>query len=125
MRMNIDIKQKFLSLALALFLAYLSQNVQKAECFSITTTNAAAAVCNSTRIADCIPDDEEFSMELDISRRNLLVPKVKSKTIPVLEQMKLSCDADVQASCIDRPNKFYDKRPCSYKNMCDRSGSAM
>ncbi|CAI9758704.1 unnamed protein product [Fraxinus pennsylvanica] len=93
---------------------------EKAECFSITATNAAAAVCNGTRIADCIPDDEEFSMELDISRRNLLVPKVPSKTIPVLKPTKLSCDADVQASCIDRPNQFYDKRPCNYKNLCDR-----
>ncbi|KAK4426257.1 hypothetical protein Salat_1394200 [Sesamum alatum] len=95
--------------ALALVLAL----GQKAECLS--TAPAAEGGCNGTRIADCLPDGEEFLMESETSRR-LLLDGHKTITPQTLVPVEDFCDANAYGSCYPGPNQFYDskKRVCNY-----------
>ncbi|KAL7135641.1 hypothetical protein ABFS83_11G111600 [Erythranthe nasuta] len=108
--------------ALVLFI-FLGANVQKTECLGTTTTTAAAAAewgCNSTRIGDCLTAGEEYLMESETSRR-LLAGGQRFISPGALNPRKPFCRGDVSGSCIGRPNKFYDKRPCGYSHLCRTS----
>ncbi|KAL8038520.1 hypothetical protein ABFX02_11G113000 [Erythranthe guttata] len=99
----------------------LSTNVQKSECLG-TTTSAAAAEwgCNSTRIGDCLTGGGEYLMESETSRR-LLAGGQRFISPRALNPKRPFCRGDVAGSCIGRPNKFYDKRPCGYSHLCRTS----
>ncbi|KAL7094629.1 hypothetical protein ACP275_11G115800 [Erythranthe tilingii] len=111
--------------ALVLFI-FLSAEVQKTECLGTTTTAAAAAAelgCNSTRIGDCLTGGdagEEYLMESETSRR-LLAGGQRFISPGALNPKRPFCRGDVAGSCIGRPNKFYDKRPCGYSHLCRTS----
>lgn len=62
---------------------------------------------------------DEFLMDLsDPSRRILATPTIDIGN--ALKADRTTCNAKVQGSCV--PNsKFYNKRPCDYKNTCDRN----
>lgn len=119
-------RKAFLHLAAVVALSlmvFMSINVRKAESFS--TADALTAVgCNATRISDCLPDDEEFLMESESSRR-ILQSGGGGNTItyPVLNPQRTHCDRDVYGSCIGNENKIYTQRTCNYQNNCGRSGN--
>ncbi|KAL0431783.1 UNVERIFIED_CONTAM: hypothetical protein Sradi_0804300 [Sesamum radiatum] len=99
----------------------LSADVQKAECLT-TAPPAAEGGCNGTgRIADCLPDGEEFLMESETSRR-LLVGARQTFSPGALQPKKPFCDGTNYGSCIPGPNKFYDSenRNCNH-NTCKRA----
>ncbi|KAG8366965.1 hypothetical protein BUALT_Bualt16G0023100 [Buddleja alternifolia] len=100
-----------------LLLLLLTITVHKAACL---TTTAAAEGCNSTRIGDCLTDDE-FLMESETTRR-LLAGRVTPITPPSIIPTKTPCNKDVYGSCPGQPNSYYTKRPCDYQNHCGRSG---
>ncbi|XP_020551454.1 uncharacterized protein LOC110012400 [Sesamum indicum] len=98
----------------------LSANLQKAECLS-TATPAAEGRCNGTsRITDCLPDDEEFLMESETSRR-LLVNEPKTYFGRALQPPPI-CDAKVVGNCFPEPRAIDDRRHCTV-NDCGRPGN--
>lgn len=88
----------------------------------LSVADALSTVGNSSnfRISDTLPDNEEFSMGSEISRRILLNPP---KHANPLAGPKPFCQRKVYGSCLPNP-KFYDrtKRTCDY-NTCKKAPS--
>ncbi|CAA3014652.1 Hypothetical predicted protein [Olea europaea subsp. europaea] len=80
------------------------------ECFSATK-------CNGSTIGDCIPVNEEFLMESEISRRILAQPD-PSISYETFKPAKPFCKRDAYGSCIGDPNTNFNNRPCNYNNLC-------
>ncbi|KAL3629473.1 hypothetical protein CASFOL_026695 [Castilleja foliolosa] len=92
----------------ALLLLIITIKFQTGECLTTTTT--------TTRIADFLPDDDEFLMESESNRRILQA----ARRITPDAQYKLPyCNRNVYGSCIGRDGKFY-QRPCQYFNYCKK-----
>ncbi|CAI9780704.1 unnamed protein product [Fraxinus pennsylvanica] len=92
-------------------LAILGETVKTVECF-ITITTASATKCNGSTIGDCIPINEEFLMESEISRR-ILAQRYPGITYKTSNAAKPFCDANAYHSCIDNKNTNFNKRPCN------------
>ncbi|PIN17567.1 hypothetical protein CDL12_09780 [Handroanthus impetiginosus] len=103
-----------LGVALALILVLLS---------AVAAAHAPAeAEFNATRIADWLPDDEEFLMESETNRRILQDGKQKTITYPAINPKEQFCDSNVYGSCIGNQAKIYTNRKCDSKNLCKRPG---
>ncbi|KAL8471807.1 hypothetical protein ACS0TY_029149 [Phlomoides rotata] len=112
---KINTKQNgFLLLTALLLIIFLSV---QAECFS-TADSQAAGRCNASRISDCLPDEEEFLMDSESSRR--ILQAGGQKTINYGKPKVPYCRRDSYGSCIGKDSKNYQKRPCDYKNTCGR-----
>lgn len=107
----------------ALSIVLLSTEVPNGECFSSANAIASVVRSNATRIADGLPDDEEFWMESETSRRILQQAGNKPRTLNVLDQTKTHCNANVYSSCDPTLNKNYQQRNCGYQNTCGRPGN--
>ncbi|KAL8471805.1 hypothetical protein ACS0TY_029147 [Phlomoides rotata] len=115
---KINTKQNgFLLLTALLLIIFLSV---QAECFSTAADSQAAGRCNASRISDCLPDDEEFLMDSESSRRILQAGRPKTINYP---KPKIPfCGSNIYGSCIGPDSKIY-KRPCDYKNTCGRANA--
>ncbi|CAI9781753.1 unnamed protein product [Fraxinus pennsylvanica] len=103
-------------------LAILGETVKTVECFSTTTTISATQrhKCNGSTIGDCIPVNEEFLMESEISRRIL----VEGNGYQPLNPIKHFCDEKIYGSCLGEPNTmFKTNRPCTFQNLCAGHGN--
>ncbi|KAK4417575.1 hypothetical protein Salat_2170200 [Sesamum alatum] len=85
----------------------------------ISCLNETADCSNSTSGHGWRIADDEAELVSEISRRILAGKRVIS--YDSMKQNKEYCDANAYSSCIGSPNKFYNNRPCDYKNLCDRN----
>ncbi|PIN06701.1 hypothetical protein CDL12_20743 [Handroanthus impetiginosus] len=93
----------------------------------LVLVNAAAAShapgeagFNATRIADWLPDDEEFLMESETNRRILQAGKGIRISYSATNRKRPFCNSKVYGSCIGNQAKVYNKRKCDTKNLCKR-----
>ncbi|CAI9780703.1 unnamed protein product [Fraxinus pennsylvanica] len=102
-------------------LAILGETVKTVECFS-TPTIASATKCNGSTIGDCIPVNEEFLMESEISIR-ILDQKSNGVSYQTFMKTKSFCDANAYGSCMGNMNTNFKNRPCNSPNLCGRTAT--
>ncbi|KZV51623.1 hypothetical protein F511_24996 [Dorcoceras hygrometricum] len=92
--------------------------VKKSDCLSSAAD--PEAVCNATVVGDCLPEDEEFMMESEVSRM-LLARPLKPVSPQALNPKRPFCQRNTYGSCVPAPNNKFYQRPCNYNNLCNRN----